>query len=49
MPWGDIAIGLIPSAGVLAVFWFVIRAVIRADRRERDAMAKLDREESQDK
>lgn len=37
---------LVPSVGVGLLFWFVVRAMIAADRRERAAMAALDREES---
>lgn len=34
--------GLIPSIGVAVVFWYVMRSVIRADRKEREELAKLD-------
>lgn len=33
---------LVPSIGVGLLFWFAIRAMINADRRERAALAKLD-------
>ncbi len=36
---------LVPSVGVGLLFWFVVRAMIAADRRERAAMAALDRQE----
>ncbi|MBC7289912.1 MAG: hypothetical protein H5T83_01075 [Actinotalea sp.] len=36
---------LIPSIGVGLVFWFVMRAVIHADRRERRAIARLEQEQ----
>ncbi len=36
---------LVPSVGVGLLFWFVVRAMIAADRRERAAMAAMDREE----
>lgn len=36
---------LAPSVGVGLIFWFVIRAVIHADRRERRAIARLEAEE----
>jgi len=39
-----IAAGLIPSIAVALIFWLVMRAVIRGDRREREAQAKLDEE-----
>ena len=39
-----VAVGaLIPSVGVGLLFWFVMRAVVRADGRERAALAALDR------
>ena len=36
---------LVPSVGVGLLFWFVVRAMVAADRRERAAMAALDRAE----
>lgn len=35
---------LIPSAGLLFLFWLALRALIQADRRERAAEAKWNRE-----
>jgi hypothetical protein len=35
---------LLPSIGVGLLFWFAIRAVLRADRRERDAERDAERE-----
>lgn len=40
--------GLAPSVGVGALFVVVMRALIRADRRERAALARLDAEEGAD-
>ena len=37
---------LTPPIGVGLLFWFVMRAVLGADRRERAAMAELDRRDS---
>lgn len=37
--WQAVAVGIIPSIGVALLFWFVMRAVIRADRHERAAIA----------
>lgn len=37
---------LIPSIGVGLVFWFVMRAVIRADGRERAAIAAMERDQA---
>ncbi|PWJ53289.1 hypothetical protein SAMN06264364_11347 [Quadrisphaera granulorum] len=38
---------LTPPIGVALLFWFVMRAVLRADRNEREAMAALDRAEAE--
>ncbi|MFC0674077.1 hypothetical protein [Brachybacterium hainanense] len=35
---------LLPSIGVGLLFWFVIRAILRADRREREAERQADRD-----
>ncbi|WP_062465971.1 hypothetical protein [Demequina maris] len=42
--WQAVAIGIIPSIGVGLIFWFAMRAVIRADRNERAALAREDAE-----
>jgi len=42
---GGILTAVIPSVALLGLFWFTMRGIIRADRREREAQAKLDREE----
>lgn len=33
---------LVPSIGVLALFWIAIRAMVQADRRERIAQARIE-------
>jgi hypothetical protein len=33
---------LVPSIGVLALFWIAIRAMVQADRRERMAQARIE-------
>ena len=43
--WAIVA-GLLPSIGVGLVFWFAMRKIVRADRNERAAEAKLDAEEA---
>ena len=43
----DVIAALLPSVGVGLLFWFVIRAVLGADRRERAAMAELDRQDAE--
>ncbi len=35
---------LLPSIGVGLLFWFAIRALLRADRREREAEREAERE-----
>lgn len=36
--------GLTPSVGVGLLFWFAMRKIFRADRHERDALDRMDRE-----
>ena len=38
---------LLPSIGVGLLFWFAIRALVNADRTERQAMARMDLAERQ--
>jgi len=40
-----VLISILPSIGVGLIFWYVMRAVIRADRRERAELARIDAEE----
>ncbi len=47
MNFSALAMGLLPSLGVGGLFFFVLRGIIRADRREREAIAQMDREEAQ--
>lgn len=42
----QVAAALIPSIGVGAIFWYSVRLMIQADRRERLATARLDAEEA---
>lgn len=42
MSWGAVLAGLIPSIGIALLFWYVMRAVVRADRNERAALARED-------
>ena len=37
---------VIPTAGVLFLFWLGIRAMLQADRRERQAMARMESQHS---
>ena len=41
-----VLISIIPSIGVGLIFWYVMRAIIRADRRERQELARLDAQEA---
>jgi len=36
--------GLTPSVGVGLLFWFAMRKILRADRHEREALERMDRE-----
>jgi hypothetical protein len=38
-------ISIVPTAGVLFMFWVALRALIQADRRERAATARLEAEQ----
>jgi heme exporter protein D len=40
---------LLPSAGVLLIFWLAIRAILQADRRERVAQARIEAAERREK
>ena len=42
----EVVAAVVPSVGVGLLFWFALRAIIQADRRERAAIARLDAEES---
>ena len=37
-------LAIVPSAGVLFLFWLAIRGMLSADRRERAAVAKFEAE-----
>lgn len=41
-----VLVSILPSIGVGLIFWYVMRAVIRADRKERAEMARIDAEEA---
>ena len=43
--WLNAIWSIAPTLLIGLVFWFVMRAVIRADRSERDAYAKIEAEE----
>ncbi|MFI2753106.1 hypothetical protein ACGIF2_06695 [Cellulomonas sp. P22] len=37
---------VVPSAGVGVLFWFAMRALVNADRNERNALARMDAQEA---
>jgi hypothetical protein len=41
----DALAALVPSVGVGLLFWFAVRAMVNGDRREREALARMEREE----
>ncbi|NHT18447.1 hypothetical protein [Cellulomonas sp. IC4_254] len=43
---GPALAALIPSVGVGVIFWIAIRALVNADRTERAALARMDREDA---
>lgn len=47
MDWPEILAGVIPSIGVGLVFWYAMRAVVNADRRERAALAQHEAERAE--
>ena len=42
--WGAVLAALLPSVGVGLIFWFAMRAIINADRRERQELARMEAE-----
>lgn len=38
----QVLIAVLPSAGVLGIFIFVMRQIMRADRKEREAIARFE-------
>jgi len=43
--WGNAIFSLVPTIALGLVFWFVIRAIIRADRNERKVYSQMEAEE----
>jgi flagellar biosynthesis/type III secretory pathway M-ring protein FliF/YscJ len=43
--WGNVIFSVTPTILVGLIFWFAMRAIIRADRNERTAYAKIEAEE----
>lgn len=44
-PLGNALFSLVPTVVIGLVFWFVLRTIVRADRREREVQAKIEAEE----
>jgi hypothetical protein len=43
--WANATFSLVPTALFGLVFWFVLRAIVRADRTERKVSARIEAEE----
>lgn len=43
--WANAFFSVTPTIIMGLIFWFVLRAILRADRTERDAFAKIEAEE----
>lgn len=43
--WGNAIFSVIPTIALGLVFWFIMRAIIRADRNERKIYARMEAEE----
>jgi len=43
--WSNAIFSLVPTIALGLIFWFVMRAIIRSDRTERKAHAKVEAEE----
>lgn len=43
--WANAIYSLIPTVVLGLVFWFILRAVLRSDRKERAIAAKIEAEE----
>ncbi|MGN6271762.1 MAG: hypothetical protein ACTHMQ_01585 [Protaetiibacter sp.] len=43
--WGNAIFSVVPTIALGLVFWFVVRAIVRADRTERKVYAELEAEE----
>ena len=43
--WGNAIFSLVPTIALGLVFWFVFRAIIRADRNERKVYSQMEADE----
>jgi hypothetical protein len=45
--WANAFFSVTPTIIMGFIFWFILRAILRADRSERDSLAKIERQERQ--
>jgi len=45
MDWAPIVYSLAPTVALGLIFWFIMRAILRADRTERKVYAEIEAEE----
>jgi hypothetical protein len=45
--WANAIFSVTPTIIMGLIFWFILRAILRADKSERDSFAKIEREERQ--
>jgi flagellar biosynthesis/type III secretory pathway M-ring protein FliF/YscJ len=43
--WSNAIFSIIPTLAVGLIFWFVMRAIMRSDRTERNSYAKIEAQE----
>lgn len=43
--WGNAIFSVVPTIALGFIFWFLLRAILRADRTERKVYAKIEAEE----
>jgi hypothetical protein len=43
--WGNALFSVVPTVLIGLIFWFAVRAMLRADRTERKVAAKIEAEE----
>ncbi len=43
--WANFVFSLVPTIVIGLIFWYILRGIIRSDRREREVAARIDAEE----
>ena len=43
--WANFVFSLVPTVVIGLIFWYILRGIIRSDRREREVAARIDAEE----